>query len=199
MAALSVCVATATAVRVAPVMHAVRASPPVMRVAPASMLSRGDEVLITSPVLVKGKSARGRRGRVADLLGERDADEWGCCQTLDVDASIVVELEPIGPLGYYAANELEAETGSNRLEHTEGDRVRVCKDVVVKGESSLGRTGCVVDVWTGCEVDPACCCNENASDHSITVRLDAAEGSPWETGYFSEGELELLPRREVGV
>ena len=43
-----------------------------------------------------------------------------------------------------------------------------CKGV----ENARGLRGKIVDVYASCEIDPACCCNELATDATITVLLD---------------------------
>ena len=42
-------------------------------------------------------------------------------------------------------------------------------------ENARGLRGKIVDVYASCEIDPACCCNELATDATITVLLDVPE------------------------
>ena len=69
----------------------------------------------------------------------------------------------------------------------EGDKVVVEDDVVVKGCNSRGWEGTVIDVWTGCDIDPPCCCNELATDGAITVTFEREV-----IGYFEDCEVKLV-------
>ena len=97
-------------------------------------------------------------------------------------------------IGYFEPNELERLDRSRKGDLVEGEEVRICRDVSAKGiPNALGMTGTVTDVWTGCEVDPACCCNELATA-PITVSLrpeGAAADAEW-LAYFAEEELEVI-------
>ena len=148
----------------------------------------GDRVKVTGDVTVRGANARGWVGVVTGLV-ERDETEWGVCCQVETDATITVDLTAPGPTGYFAESELKL-LGERRCSIQEGDRVEVTTDVQVKGQSALGRTGNVTNVWEICETDPACCCAELATDHTHTVQLDSTGDSI--TYYFTEEELELL-------
>lgn len=166
----------------------------IRRAPPPLCLATGDRVKVTKDVAAKGVATTlGMRGTVLDAW-EQDAENWGSCCELDPAccASVTVKLDP--PLGYFEPNELERLDRSRKGDLVEGEEVRVCRDVSAKGiPNALGMTGTVTDVWTGCEVDPACCCNELATA-PITVSLrpeGAAADADW-LAYFAEDELEVI-------
>ena len=170
-------------------------------------LAEGDHVLVVRDVRVKGhRTALGMTGCVLDTC-EREADEWGCCMQVETDAPIAVQLEP-SIEGYFQESELELLEGqrdvaSSPRELREGCRVRVKEEVIVRGHSSKGAVGYIVDAWEICETDPACCCAELAAEATITVRLPLwqregrAQGGvgrggttkPPLIGYFAPDEL----------
>ena len=74
--------------------------------------------------------------------------------------------------GYFELEEVSKLSGSDGIDLVEGDRIRVTSDVDVKGKRNAnGWEGVVSDVWTGCETDAPCCCNELATA-PITVNLE---------------------------
>ena len=137
-----------------------------------SCVCRGDVVQIIDDVMVKGKNTNGMVGDVFEDLAENDAEEWGaCCELAYGQASLRVRLRPTLN-GYFEPEELSKLHGSSGIEIVEGDRVQVVQDVQVRGgRNSKGWEGTVTDVWTDCETDPCCCCNELATA-PITVRLE---------------------------
>ena len=69
---------------------------------------------------------------------------------------------------------------SKRCPHAHFDALTLIEIVDVmraaKGvENARGLRGKIVDVYASCEIDPACCCNELATDATITVLLDVPE------------------------
>ena len=83
--------------------------------------------------------------------------------------------------GYFEPHELrrlaDGRSGMD-CELVEGELVEVIVDVMraAKGvENARGLRGKIVDVYASCEIDPACCCNELATDATITVLLDVPE------------------------
>ena len=83
--------------------------------------------------------------------------------------------------GYFEPRELrrlaDGRSGMD-CELVEGELVEVIVDVMraAKGvENARGLRGKIVDVYASCEIDPACCCNELATDATITVLLDVPE------------------------
>ncbi|KAL1514497.1 hypothetical protein AB1Y20_003596 [Prymnesium parvum] len=178
-------------------------------------ITRGDEVRVIADVqLAGGRAAKGLYGRVVEDLREDDGESWGaCCELAWGQPPLTVHLRGEGPLGYFELDELtlvhrdlralEAfeeserrrwrqvygeEWVARRQELLEGDRVEVTRDVRVKGvESARGMRGTVVDVWSDCETDAACCCNE-LTTAPVTVQLEANDETPL-VGYFHEDEL----------
>ena len=187
----------------------------------------GDQIVVTDPdVTVTRTRAFGMTGTVLRVWGEGDDasdDEWGaCCELAWDEPTLTVRMHPVGPVGYFAENEVEllerprpADAPVGQVAKiAEGDRVRVTAEMSVKGESALGRLGTCIAVWEQCETDPACCCNELAFDAPLTVRLDAAEiqiGAPADTsssgraeetistGYFREDEVARLTTSSASV
>ena len=118
-----------------------------------------------------------------------------------VEPTLTVKLQPPpappGPIAYCAYNEVEMvekrgmRSGVTAYEQfVEGDRVRVTADVLVRGEVAQGKLGTVVNAWSQCETDPACCCNELATDAPLEVQLDGACAEL--VGYFCEDEVEVV-------
>lgn len=167
------------------------------------LVERGDTVLILADVnATGGVPAKGMVGEVIDNLEESDAENWGaCCEPGWGEPTLKVLLrKPIR--GYFEHSELKRLTKRKSQDLLEGDRVAIVDSVIVKGMDALGKEGTVVDVWTGCEVDPACCCNELATA-AVQVDLDpppisdvaTSSASPaveqW-TGMFHKDEVMVV-------
>lgn len=170
----------------------------------------GDVVQITADVMVKGINANGMVGDIVQDLSVEDEEEWGaCCELAFGQAPLEVRLRATVK-GYFDNGEFEKLSGSKGSEVQEGDRILVTSDVQVRGgRNANGWEGTVIDVWTGCETDAPCCCNELATV-PYTVRLeppvdsDASESSdpPAQlvgshftmpiVGYFEPDELKVL-------
>ena len=160
-------------------------------------VSRGDVVEIIKDVSVKGEPAKGMVGEVIEDLEENDAEEWGaCCEVAWGEPTLRVELRPT-VTGYFAENEVKRISAAKTMDLVEGDRIIVTEDVQVRGRNSNGWEGTVTDVWTGCETDPPCCCNELATE-PLTVRLEPppAEGDAL-VGLFSTEEVRVLSASRV--
>lgn len=173
----------------------------------------GDLITVTREVnATGGVPAKGLVGLVSEDLAEPDAEQWGaCCEPAWGEPTLVVRLQkPVR--GYFEHSELRRLTERKSSELLEGDRVKVVESVTVKGMEACGMEGTVVDVWTGCETDPACCCNELATA-AVQVDLDppalvaagagagtqaeatevAEEAEAW-TGFFHQEEVAVLRR-----
>jgi len=78
-----------------------------------------------------------------------------------------------------------------------GDRVRISKDVFITDNdgvrlSTRGMTGMITDIWEKCEIDPHCCCAEQAFD--APFRVDFSSNSSLSFyGLFSEDEIDRAP------
>ena len=82
-----------------------------------------------------------------------------------------------------------------------GDTVRVVTDVLHRPNhrpafSSKNLVGTVAGLWEKCEVDPHCCCAEQAFDAPVEVLFEnelyyGAENRRW-TGHFATDELEKV-------
>jgi len=78
-----------------------------------------------------------------------------------------------------------------------GDRVKIVKDVfVVNPEgsriSTKGMEGIVSDIWEKCEVDPHCCCAEQAFD--APFRVDFATNLTMASfyGLYADDEIDII-------
>jgi len=160
---------------------------------------KGDVVQIVSDVMVKGTNTKGMVGDVLEDLDENDAEEWGaCCELAFGQASLNVRLRPT-VMGYFEPGELQKLSGSKGCDIDEGDRVRVTDDVQVKGgRNSNGWEGMVYEVWSDCETDPCCVCNE-LSTVPIKVMLElptdadaAADQPPPLEGLYDPDEVKVL-------
>jgi uncharacterized Zn ribbon protein len=166
---------------------------------PPRIVSLGDPVRVISDVMVKGVNCNGLVGDVVEDLAEPDAEEWGaCCEPAWGTPTLTVHLRRT-VRGFFDFGELMKLSGSKGTEIVEGDRVCVDADVTVKGTNTRGWEGTVVEVWTGCEVDPACCCNELATDAAIWVQLEAPpaaadneDPTPLTVGMFDPDELQVV-------
>ena len=76
-----------------------RSAPP--RLSAAGELATGDRVVVVEDVVVRGVNVRGASGVVTATLEEdRDiSEEWGCCQQVEVDATVTVQLGEEAPTG----------------------------------------------------------------------------------------------------
>ena len=76
-----------------------RSAPP--RLSAAGELATGDRVVVVEDVVVRGVNVRGASGVVTATLEEdRDiSEEWGCCQQVEVDATVTVKLGEEAPTG----------------------------------------------------------------------------------------------------
>jgi hypothetical protein len=81
-----------------------------------------------------------------------------------------------------------------------GDSVKVVSEVLHRPNhrpafTSKGLVGKVVSLWEKCEVDPHCCCAEQAFDAPIEVEFENdlyyEEKRRW-TGHFAADELEKV-------
>ena len=171
----------------------------------------GDLITVTAEVnATGGVPAKGLVGLVSEDLAEPDAERWGaCCEPAWGEPTLVVRLQkPVR--GYFEHSELRRLTVRKSSDLLEGDRVEIVEQVTVKGFEARGMEGTVVDVWTGCDTDPACCCNELATA-AVQVDLDppalvaAAAGGEAEgvegakpaeawTGLFHQDEVAVLRR-----
>lgn len=160
------------------------------RLAAPRCLAPGDRVKVIEAVRARGvASTLGFKGTVVDVA-EEDAENWGVCCQVDAESAVKVRLDR--PTGYYEHSEVERLDRSRTGDVEEGEEVRVCKEVGAKGmPDTCGLTGTVVDVWTGCETDPACCCNELATA-PITVRLHPEGTADEWWGYYAKAELVVL-------
>jgi hypothetical protein len=179
----------------------------VQRHSPVYCIAVGDRVRVVSDVQVKGVNAKGLCGEVV-TAHEESAEEWGaCCELAWGQAPLAVRLarESRQPVVYCAYNEValeekrgERDAVSFQDPFVEGDRVRITDaDVLVRGQSAKGRVGTVIYAWSQCETDPACCCNELATDAPLRVRLDLDEPedpNDWReaVGYFHPNEVVVL-------
>jgi len=162
------------------------AAPPRSR-RPRCSLALGDTVRVVADVKVEGGlNANGLLGEVVSKHDEEsEATLSVCLRRKPVTAYLaydeVAMVEKCGP-----------RTDENAYERfVEGDRVRVVTDdVLVRGESVEGRLGVVSSAWSQCETDPACCCNELATDAPLQVQLDEPEATL--IGYFNDEEVELI-------
>ena len=146
---------------------------------------------VTQDVAAKGVATRGMRGTVLDMW-EQDKENWGSCCELDKDAAASVTVRLDLPLGYFELNELERLDRSRKGDLAEGEVVQVCRNVSAKGiPNAQGMIGTVTDVWTGCEVDPACCCNElTTAPITVSLQPNGVATDEW-VAYYAEEELEL--------
>lgn len=141
----------------------------------AIMLAPGDLVkVVADDFAVKSFDAKGWVGKVTEVRGEPDAEEWGaCCELAWEEPELVVAFSGLPVTGYFEESEvrrLDARGGSAPI--TEGDRVKIIRDVTIKGGvNANGRMGTVTDAWVICETDPACCCAE-LTTAPLTVLLD---------------------------
>lgn len=160
------------------------------RLAAPRCLAAGDRVKVIEAVAARGvASTLGFKGTVVEVA-EEDAENWGVCCQVDAESAVKVRLDQ--PTGYYEHSEVKRLDRSRTGDVVEGEVVRVCKEVRAKGlPDTCGLTGTVVDVWTGCEVDPACCCNELATA-PITVRLHPEGTADEWWGYYAKSELVVL-------
>ena len=196
------------------------------RAPPAVCLAAGDTICVVADVKVKGGlNANGMTGVVTKVFGEGDDasdDTWGaCCELAWGEPTLTVSL--IMPLtGYFEFDELklrhrdegavgafearererwlavyDEEWPATPQELYEGDSVQVMTDVAIKGaKTALGMIGTVTNVWSECETDAACCCNELATapvtvqfTHPSTSVMGASDAL---VGYFCEDEVELV-------
>ena len=116
----------------------------------AIMLAPGDLVkVVADDFAVKSFDAKGWVGKVTEVRGEPDAEEWGaCCELAWDEPELVVAFSGLPVTGYFEESEvrrLDARGGSAPI--TEGDRVEIIRDVTIKGRECKWthghRDGCV--------------------------------------------------------